>query len=54
MERAEGLLGVRHDAFVDEPAATAAVSTARGEIAIGRLSIRKARASVDRAEAEER
>eukprot|EP00903_Cladosiphon_okamuranus_P016992 g15661.t1 len=54
VERAEALLGVRHDAFVDEKAATAAVSTARGEIAIARLSIRKARAAVDRAEEEER
>lgn len=54
VEKAEELLGVRHDAFVDEPAATVAVSTARGEIAIARLSIRKARASIDRAEEEER
>lgn len=54
VERAETLLSVRHDAFVDEPAATAAVSTARGEVAIARLSVRKARASVDRAEEEER
>lgn len=54
VERAEALLGVRHDTFVDEKAATAAVSTARGEIAIARLSIRKARAAVDRAEEEER
>lgn len=54
VEKAEALLGVRRDASIDEPAATAAVSTARGEIAIARLSIRKARASVDRAEEEER
>eukprot|EP00752_Nemacystus_decipiens_P005355 g4856.t1 len=54
VERAAALLGVRHEAFVDEPAVTAAVSTARGEIAIARLSVRKARASVDKAEEEER
>lgn len=52
VERAEALLGVRM--VVDEPAATAAVSHARGEIAIARLSIRKARAVVDRAEEAER
>ncbi|CAM9933789.1 unnamed protein product [Scytosiphon promiscuus] len=52
VEKAEALLGVR--VVVDEPAATAAVSHARGEIAIARLSIRKARAAVDRAEEEER
>lgn len=51
VEKAEELLGVH---VVDEPAATAAVSQARGEIAIARLAIRKARMAVDRAEEEER
>lgn len=51
VEQAETLLGIR---VVDEPAATMAVSRARGEIAIGRLSIRKAKEAVDRAEEEER
>lgn len=51
VEKAEALLGAR---VVDEPAATEAVSHARGEIAIARLSIRKAKEAVDRAEEEER
>ncbi|CAB1101046.1 unnamed protein product [Ectocarpus sp. CCAP 1310/34] len=53
VEGAEELLGVR-EALVDEPAATAAVAHARGEVAIARLSVRKAKAAVDRAEEEER
>lgn len=51
VEKAEALLGVR---VVDEPAAVMAVSHARGEIAIARLAIRKAREAVDRAEEEGR
>ncbi|CAM9575627.1 unnamed protein product [Ectocarpus sp. 12 AP-2014] len=53
VEGAEALLGVR-EVLVDEPAATAAVAHARGEVAIARLSVRKAKAAVDRAEEEER
>lgn len=51
VEKAEALLGVFN---VDEAAATPAVSHARGEIAIARLAIRKAREAVNRAEEEER
>ncbi|CAM9674948.1 unnamed protein product, partial [Ectocarpus sp. 8 AP-2014] len=53
VEGAEALLGVR-ESLVDEPAATAGVAHARGEVAIARLSVRKAKAAVDRAEEEER
>lgn len=51
VEKAQALLGV-YD--VDEQAATAAVTHARGEIAIAKLSIRKAVAGVNKAEEEER
>lgn len=51
VEEAEGLLDAR---VVDEPAATRSVSRARGEIAIARLSIRKARQAADKAEEEAR
>lgn len=51
MDKAESLLSAYS---VDEPAATAAIAHAKGEVAIARLSIRKAREVVDRAEEEER
>lgn len=51
--KTETLLGV-HDTMVDEKKATAAVSHARGELAIARLSIRKAKQAVGKAEDEER
>lgn len=51
VEEAEALLGAF---IVDEEAAIAAVSHAKGDIAIARLSMRKARETVDKAEAEER
>ena len=51
MTKAETLLGVYE---VDEPAATTAVAHARGEIAIAKLSIRKAVEAVNKAEAQER
>lgn len=51
VEKAQALLSV-YD--VDVQAATAAVSHARGEIAIARLSIRKAVEGVNKAEEEDR
>lgn len=51
VEEAEALLGAF---IVDEEAAIAAVSHAKGDIAIARLSMRKARETVDKAEAKER
>lgn len=51
VEGAESLLKLHK---VDEAAATAAVAHAKGEIAIGRLSMWKAKQGVDRTEEEER